>query len=87
MRAGDFIVPSSMNDGVGIAATPENLSIEQSVQVAGQAWESSTEPGVKMVRIAIGLQTSSAVSRLMAFILAQSEQIKMLQQEMDRLKD
>ncbi len=87
VRAGDFIVPSSLNDGVGIAAAPENLSIEQSMQVAGQSWESSTEPGVKMVRIAIGLQTSSAASRLMAFILAQSEQIKILRREMDRLKD
>ena len=48
VRAGDFIVPSGLGDGVGVAAAPETISAEQFAQVVGQAWEASAdEPGAK----------------------------------------
>jgi hypothetical protein len=64
VQAGDFIVASGLNDGVGVAVSPEYISSEQFAQAVGQAWEASLDPGVKSVRTAVGLiQRDPTVSR------------------------
>jgi hypothetical protein len=63
VRAGDFIVPSGLDDGTGCAVEPPALTPELAVQVAGQAWGGSTLEGVKLVRIAVGMHTGLAVAR------------------------
>ncbi|MBN2542094.1 hypothetical protein JXI42_04445 [bacterium] len=55
VQAGDFILPSGDNDGVGIAVSPENLRLEQITEIAGQAWESSGEEGIRLVNVAVNL--------------------------------
>ena len=62
VAAGDLLVPSGLNDGTAIAIAPEAIGIEQLGQVIGQAWESKSDPGVKMVRALVGLVQPGALS-------------------------
>ncbi len=59
VQAGDFIVPSGLEDGTGIAVSPEAITADQFVQVVGQAWESSPDVNLRSVRVAIGLTRSN----------------------------
>ncbi|MEK6288676.1 MAG: hypothetical protein AABO57_23405 [Acidobacteriota bacterium] len=79
VKAGDFIVASGLNDGTGIAVSPDCISSEQFEQVVGQAWESSADPGVKSVRTAVGLiHRDPTVSRLLESSRNQTAQIAAL---------
>ncbi len=63
VRLGDFIVPSGRNDGVGMAVSPDKLTPEDCGRIAGRAWESSQEEGVKLIDVSIGLRDSSRALR------------------------
>jgi hypothetical protein len=81
VRAGEYIIPSGNDDGVGLALPAEKLSLEQVGQIVGQAWETVPAGGVKRVLTAIGLpMTSGAILRVLG------DQIKTLQQQMISLK-
>lgn len=58
--AGDYIVPSGRNDGVGIALAPEEMTGADFRQVVGQAWESSDDSEVKLIRAAVGMAANDA---------------------------
>jgi hypothetical protein len=76
VKAGDFIVASGLDDGIGIAVSPECITPEQFAKVVGQAWESSSDEGLKSVRTAVGLiQRDPTVSRLLKSHQQQSAQI------------
>ena len=66
VKSGDYIVPSGSNDGIAIAVSPSNLTVEQSSQIVGQAWESSSKTGLKYVNVAITphSQPTSILDRL-----------------------
>jgi hypothetical protein len=82
VQAGDFIVPSGLGDGVGIAVSPERISAEQFAQVIGQAWETSANSGLKQVRVAVGLiRHDPTVKRLLAQSRQQAAQIGLLQEK------
>ena len=83
VRAGDFIVPSGLGDGAGVAVAPELISVEQFAQVVGEAWESTAdESGPRPVRIVVGLiRNDPAVQRLAAQARTQTSQIEQLQQQ------
>jgi len=55
VAAGDLIVPSDLEDGTGIAVSPQAITAEQFAQAVGQAWASSEGEGVKTVLVAVGL--------------------------------
>ena len=55
VAAGDLIVPSGLEDGIGMAVSPEAITAEQFAQAVGQAWESSAEEGIKEVLVAVGM--------------------------------
>ena len=76
VKAGDFIMPSGLEDGSGIAVPLEGLSEHGLGQVAGRAWESSDDDGLKTVQVAIGLPSSS--DWMLALIHSQAEQIQAL---------
>ena len=76
VNAGDFIIASGMNDGTGIAVSPDEITPEQFEKVVGQAWESSNKAEVKLIRTAVGLiQRDPTVGRL---IVANRNQAKRL---------
>ena len=59
VRAGDYVVPSGLHDGIGVAVAPEKLRPAQYGQVVGVASGSSTEESVKLVVIEVGLHTAA----------------------------
>jgi hypothetical protein len=85
VRAGDCIVPSGAEDGVGIAVPAENLSPQQAGQILGQAWETSGQEGIRRVLVAIGLPSSHAAP-LTAVIQNLGRQVEELKEEVKRLK-
>jgi hypothetical protein len=55
VRPGDYVIPSGLGDGVGIAVPPELMTAEEYVKAVGRSWgESAGEPGAT-VRLAVGL--------------------------------
>jgi hypothetical protein len=87
VQAGDFIVASGLNDGTGVAVSPERITSEQFEQVAGQAWETSADAGVKSVRVAVGLiRHDPTVSRLLQYSRYQGDRIGALDARLTALE-
>ena len=59
VHAGDYIVPSGLNDGLGIAVPPEKLSPARYGQIVGVALEPSTEASAGKVVVEVGLHTAA----------------------------
>lgn len=55
VQAGDFIIPSGNNDGVGIAVHPDDLAIADFGEIVGVAWESAEAAPLNMVNASIGM--------------------------------
>jgi hypothetical protein len=83
VQAGDFIIPSGLNDGTGIAVAPQDITPIQCSQIVGRAWESSDEVEVKRVNAAVGLDNSSAVA---TSLMSEMETLKAELQELKREK-
>jgi hypothetical protein len=58
VRAGDLIVPSGFDDGLGVAMSPEEAAARGVSLVVGTAWQSSEEAGIKRINTAVGLHTA-----------------------------
>ena len=59
VQEGDYVVPSGLHDGIGVAVAPEKLRPAQYGQIVGVASESSTEESVKLVVVEVGLHTAA----------------------------
>jgi len=81
---GDYIVPSGLNDGTGIAVRPFDLKPEHLAEIVGRAWESNSNPGLKKVIVEVGLDHSAAVAQL---IERQNARIDKQQLEIAELRD
>jgi hypothetical protein len=58
VRAGDVIVPSGDNDGVGVARSPEAWRNDpHRSPMVGTAWASSDDNDVKLIRAVVGIPT------------------------------
>ncbi len=56
---GDYILPSGLNDGSGIAVSPDRLAPSQYKDIVGIAWSgASGSNGVSMVNMSIGLNSN-----------------------------
>jgi hypothetical protein len=55
VAAGDWIVPSGLDDGTGVALDPQGMTEDQYALVVGQAWDHAADEGVKWVRVVVGL--------------------------------
>jgi hypothetical protein len=58
VKAGDFIIPSGSNDGLGIAVSANNVSAENIDSILGIAWETSNKKNVKNIKVLIGFPSS-----------------------------
>lgn len=65
VHTGDYILPSGLNDGIGVAKSAEEMSIEDFSRIIGRAWSSKSTSGIGMVNVAIGLNSNdlAVVSR------------------------
>ncbi len=84
VRAGDFIVPSGLNDGVGRAVAPDDITGVPDALIVGRAWESSQDPDIKLINAAIGLDGSH--TQLLTVVTRQEKEIEALRSELDQLK-
>ena len=79
VRAGDFIIPSGLNDGTGVAVSPEDLTAEQVWQIVATAWESSDDSGLKKINAVVGLNRPELViSKLMQTVQEQRAELNEL---------
>ncbi|MBW4434467.1 MAG: hypothetical protein KME28_22810, partial [Pelatocladus maniniholoensis HA4357-MV3] len=86
VQAGDYIIPSGLNDGVGVATSTQEINPTAYAQIVGSAWESSQEEGVKLINVLVGLQSSySWVGQLMAAMQNQQTEIESLKSEIASL--
>ncbi len=85
VKAGDYIVASGKNDGLGIAVSPDNMTPEDFKMAVGQAWESSDEQGVKLINTAVGLAADDAYAYMKKQdqrIASQDQRIVSLEQQL-----
>jgi hypothetical protein len=55
VAAGDYIVPSGLEDGTGVAVAPTDLTIEHLDQILGRAWSDSTNDIYTLINVSVGL--------------------------------
>ena len=82
VQSGDWIVPSGDDDGIGIAVSTHALTLSH--KIVGQAWESSSDPGVKRINTAVGLDQSEVLKHI---IKSQQDQIDELRNMMMEIKN
>ncbi|WP_456408111.1 hypothetical protein [Thiolapillus sp.] len=78
VTAGDYIVASGNSDGLGYAVAPKDMTPEHFRLSVGQAWESSDEKGVKLVKAVVGLAANDAY----AYMKKQDQRIARLERQL-----
>ena len=84
VQAGDYIVPSGLNDGAGVAIAPGKLTSACRSQIVGRAWQSSGAEGVKLIDTLVGLQASAQALQEMA--LRKEKKIEELSTRLEALE-
>lgn len=64
VKAGDFIVPSGNNDGLGIAVRPQSLPLKDYPKIVGISWEHSNHQLIHTVNVAVGLQGNALALKM-----------------------
>lgn len=72
VNSGDFILASGQDDGVGIAVSPEDISMEDFGRVLGAAWEGSDNAELKLIRVGIGLTMNKFFAALVMRLATKS---------------
>ena len=80
VQQGDWIVPSGKHDGIGIAVSSEELTLDH--RIVGRAWETNLDPQLKKVNCAVGLDQSQAKDEILK---NQDERITRLEQTLAAL--
>lgn len=80
---GDYIIPSGLADGAGVAVSPDEIELDDLPKVLGRAWSASeSDDGLNIINVAIGVKSSE-----WAEILSRhSERLDALENEVDSLK-
>ena len=74
--AGDYILPSGDNNGIGIGVSKSDLKAVDYKNIIGVAWTSSLENEYDIVKIAIGLNSNDIAD----FVDKQQQQINSLEE-------
>lgn len=82
VKSGDFIIPSGLDDGTGVAVSPEVMTADEYAKVVGRAWDTSDAALLKMVNVAVGLNPGDIAS----FVKRQQGEVGELRAELDELK-
>jgi len=62
VNAGDYIIPSGNNDGLGRAVAPDKIIAEDYARVVGVAWSGSTSDAYSLINVAVGMN-DGAISK------------------------
>ncbi|MBK9246769.1 MAG: hypothetical protein IPM69_01315 [Ignavibacteria bacterium] len=57
VNKGDYILPNGMNSGVGIAISPDKMTVNDYKNIVGVAWSASTNNLLNQINVAVGLNT------------------------------
>jgi len=56
---GDYIIPNGVNNGVGIAVSPDKIEAKDIRNIVGIAWSSASEPAqISIINVAVGLNVN-----------------------------
>jgi hypothetical protein len=55
VKQGDYIIPSGLEDGTGMAVSPELMTADEHAKVLGRAWSASDNDRQKYITVAVGL--------------------------------
>ena len=58
VKAGDFIIASGRNDGLGIAISPDRISLKQINKVVGISWTDANDNRINKINLSIGIGKS-----------------------------
>ena len=58
VNKGDYIIPSGLNDGTGIAIAPYQMTVDEYSKIVGRAWTSSDNESVKHINILVGISSN-----------------------------
>lgn len=96
-QAGDYLVPSGLNDGVAVAIAPEDLTAAHMRQVLGRAFEDTRNDRLDMINTLIGVKTNewaeifeqheSKLDDQSAELAAQAERIAVLEAQLAQMDD
>jgi len=84
VKAGDFIVASGLDDGTGISGA-DGAAECSPARIIGRAWESSSEQGVKLIRVAVGIAPTFRADNLPAQLVALQRQLDQLKNQLQEL--
>jgi hypothetical protein len=56
VNKGDYIIPSGLGDGIGIAVAPQLMTASEFSVVLGKAWEPGKNNYLNMINVAVGLK-------------------------------
>ncbi len=80
VNAGDYILPSGLNDGFGRAVSPSNMQVEDYNHVVGVAWSSSVDEAYSLINVAVGLNGND-ISKV---VVNQKNRIQVLMEKFDQ---
>lgn len=83
VQPGDYIIPSGMNNGTGIAVSPEIMRPDQYHKIIGIAWSGSESLQYEYVNVFVGVNTNG-IARLS---MQQYQKIQEQEGEIDSLKN
>ncbi|MDZ7765187.1 MAG: hypothetical protein U5K00_12290 [Melioribacteraceae bacterium] len=63
---GDYIIPSGLNDGNGIAISPSMMTLDEYSKIVGRAWQSSDSEKLKYINTAIGFNNGQVIELIKA---------------------
>lgn len=78
VEEGDYIIPSGLDDGTGIAVAPSLMTADEFAKALGRAWESSSSDRTTYINVVMGLNQGDVSS----IIQAQQDEITQLRSEL-----
>lgn len=82
VNSGDYIIPSGLDDGTGIAVSPELMTIEDYAKVVAKAWSTSPNPDLGVVTAVVGLTQGD----IAMFVKKQTNELQATKMELNILK-
>lgn len=84
VNKGDYIIPSGKNNGIGIAVSPDKITLKDINKIVGTAWtESGNLLGLNLINVVVGINTNDN-NRI---VEALESKVNAQQVELDNLKD
>lgn len=63
-KPGDYVIPSGLNDGWGLAVEPSKITTKQLRQVVGVVWNVETSGVLSVVNVAVGINQNYAAGHI-----------------------